>query len=568
MNRYLKIFISIIILAGFYLLFSKNTYAVTCCANGCCTFIRWDYVCQNSAIPASCSSPGTDCGVGGTCQAVEIEDCTGVCDGGGGTPPPPTPPPCYPSCSAPYCGQPDGCGGTCPTSDIGAYTSESCGSCTPSGCGTVPYYQSCTRTDLCGNPNTYNKYCYTACNECGPTYGTWGACTAPTFTRSRSVNYDCQADTTQSETCYGTVYGTFFDASLVSDCTAYATQPKIAGADVTLTATANHTTAYPTTTNSTGDYNRGNLLVPDAYDLTYDLGAQATDYITSAPKLLCDGALTGISLTTQGQILRRRVGFWRVYGGWFQAHGADVYADAGITVDIPGTCTLPENVDACHTVAGQTPLIVPDGAGTSGVASYRTGSLELGDATSAVVSADNYQANSGYFGRRYDYDFFNNQTASLSKSTWDGSTKPSGNADNIYTSSGDISFNFNLNAGDNIIILHDGNVTINGDIDAPVGSFFAVIASGTITFDPSVTSAHGIYIADSIAFPSTGDENTELRFVGEGSFIGWDGISLERDRGSLNNVAPTEEFIFRPDFVINAPTGIRTPKLTWQEVAP
>ena len=45
--------------------------------------------------------------------------CDTYCAGGGGGGASPSPPSCTPVCNAPYCGQGDGCGGTCSSSDAG-----------------------------------------------------------------------------------------------------------------------------------------------------------------------------------------------------------------------------------------------------------------------------------------------------------------------------------------------------------------------------------------------------------------------------------------------------------------
>ncbi len=64
------------------------------------------------------------------------------------------------------------------------------------------------------------------------------------------------------------------------------------------------------------------------------------------------------------------------------------------------------------------------------------------------------------------------------------------------------------------------------------------------------------------------------KFVGEGTFVGWNGIVLERDyddyagRKVENNYTPTESFRYRPDFLLNAPEEIKVPRYIWREVAP
>jgi hypothetical protein len=387
-----------------------------------------------------------------------------------------------------------------------------------------------------------------------------------------------------TETCYGSVTGTFFDASLVDTCATYATQNKVAGANVTLTATVNHTTAYNATTNANGAYNRGALLVPDTYTLTYTI-PDTVRYIASPPKLLCDGALTGLSLADQGDTLQRRVGLWRIYGGWFQSQGGGVYGNDGVVVTIPATCQLPANMTTCNSYTSgtvKTPLIVADANGSVGTAYAGDGfSVSLGGggtaATNAVVSSTNHQAGSGYAERIQGYNFFTKQGSqyqNTEKTAWNGAEgKPSGSSNGLYKTN----FTGTLNvgtptqpgAGEQIVIFHDGDVNVTSDIDVPVGSFFGVIATGNIRVQAGVGRAEGVFIADqNLEVLSSGDENTEIRFIGEGSFVGLTGINLLRTRGVTNNSESTEFFIFRPDFTINAPFGLRLPQYTWREVAP
>ena len=110
-----------------------------------------------------------------------------------------------------------------------------------------------------------------------------------------------------------------------------------------------------------------------------------------------------------------------------------------------------------------------------------------------------------------------------------------------------------------LFIIHNGNVTITSNINVEPGSYLGIVASGSITFASNVTQVEGVYMADALNIASTGDENTEQQFVGEGTFVGWSSVSLNRDRGTTNNTAPSELFIFRPDFVIEAFDGVRLP---------
>jgi len=79
---------------------------------------------------------------------------------------------CISNCNGKICGESGGCGVTCSTAGFSQWSAWSCGSCNinPGGCGTVPLYQTCTRTNACGGTQTENRVCSSTCNECGP-YG-------------------------------------------------------------------------------------------------------------------------------------------------------------------------------------------------------------------------------------------------------------------------------------------------------------------------------------------------------------------------------------------------------------
>lgn len=538
-----------------------------------------------TSSPSGCDINGPSTGAGG-CGGTAVWQTNG-CNV------------CTTSCpSGLICGEVvgNGCGGTCPVNTTGltTWTPWSCVNCGyRGGCGNVNWYEDCTRQNQCNQTENLTQVCGNECHECGPyisNWGGWSACTAPGFSRNhtRTCGEDCGSDscagvsTSEDETCYATITGNFFDASLVDTCATYATQDKIAGVAVGATAQANHSTTYPTTTDGAGNYGI-TVLVPDTYNLTYTV-PNTVRYIADPPKLLCDGALTGIYFGGQGDAATRRVGLWRVYGGWFQAQGG-VYGNSGITVTIPATCGLAANATTCNSYnsGGQyrTPLIVADTNGNVGTAySGDNGSVSLGGgstpASNAVVSNSSVTAASGYAERVQGYNYFIKQGAqyqNTSKTNWNGSGKPSGASNGLYKteSTGTLTIGTGTQpgAGEEIVIFHDGDVSIASDIDVPVGSFLGVIATGSIRVQAGVTRVEGVYVADqNFEVLSSGDENTEVRFVGEGSFVGLTGINLLRTRGVTNNSESSEYFIFRPDFVINSPYGLRLPQYTWREVAP
>lgn len=545
--------------------------AISCDVGTHCT--NWTKFCACSSGGGCGSQCSNCCGAdfSGNCSCtLSCDTCT---------------PDCTPSCSAPFCGQGNGCGGTCSSSDRGNYGAWTCSACyDPGGCGTHDTVHDCTRSDPCGGTDSKHEGCgNSVCDECGPHYGVWSACTAPSFSRSRQVLWDCRGPSTDTETCYGSIYGTLFDASVVENCSTIATQPKVEGTGVTATATVNHTSAYSTTTDTAGNYTRGSLLVPDTYSLTYSV--DSAKWVASPPKLLCDGPLAGISLTDQGQSIRRRIGLWRIYGGWFQAEGGDLYGATGISTTIPATCALPENQISCgsYTIGGEvyTPLIRDAATGNlPGSAISGSGSVDLGGggpaASNAVISSQGWKAGSSYDGKQTGYDYFMGISAHYAggmKKTWDGTGKPTGSDNHLYETAFDTALTLTGSispdaGGESIVIFHGGDVDITGDITVPVGSYLAVIAKGKITIEPEVQNVQGVYIADTIQIPSSGNKASEVKFTGEGTFVGWNGVLLARDRGITNNAEPSENFVFRPDFVVNAPFGLRLPQIRWKEVNP
>ncbi|GEM_PF-2246015 len=518
---------------------------------------------------------------------------------------------CVSNCNGKICGESGGCGVTCSTAGYSQWSAWSCGSCNinPGGCGTVPLYQTCTRTNACGGTQSENRVCGSTCNECGP-YGSqncgnwtqtydcrssvsgcrecgpyisawsaWSACSPTTFTRTRTrtCSEDCGTDNcsgvslSETENCRGTISGTLFDASTVSNCSTMASQPKIEGAGVTLTAQVNHSSSYTTTTNVNGAYTRGNLPVPDSYNLTYTVDENL--WVANPPKLLCDGALTGISLSTQGQVVTRRVGLYRIFGGWFQTQGGDMSSEEGITVTIPSTCVLAANQASCGSVniggTIYTPLVRNLGADSGMIFSPV---IDIFETPNAITTSNERSALSSYQGRVFDYGYYYAQTGVLPRESWNGSGKPAASEEGIiYLSSGNIVIGSDWNMGgggvdEKLFIIHNGNVTITSNINVETGSYLGIVASGSINFASNVTRVEGVYMADALNIASTGNEGTEQQFVGEGTFVGWSSVSLNRDRGIVNNTAPSELFIFRPDFVIEAFDGVRLPITRWQEI--
>jgi len=80
------------------------------------------------------------------------------------------------------------------------------------------------------------------------------------------------------------------------------------------------------------------------------------------------------------------------------------------------------------------------------------------------------------------------------------------------------------------------------------------------------SSVEGVYIADRIIIAG-GLAGGDLKFIGQGTFVGWNGVTLGRSFADVNSndTSPTELFMFRPDFVQNVPERMTRPLYSWQE---
>lgn len=141
-------------------------------------------------------------------------------------------------------------------------------------------------------------------------------------------------------------------------------------------------------------------------------------------------------------------------------------------------------------------------------------------------------------------------------------------------------------AGAKYIVFVDGNLTLdsvsttNQIIRVEEDGFLAFIVRndiivsqnvGNTTLADNTTNLEGVFIGRSITIAN--DDNpstTDRKFVGAGTFVGWDGIYLERsfddgDLGRVNhNTIPTHYFTYRPDFLINAPESLLQSDITWR----
>lgn len=140
-----------------------------------------------------------------------------------------------------------------------------------------------------------------------------------------------------------------------------------------------------------------------------------------------------------------------------------------------------------------------------------------------------------------------------------------------------------IDSDEKLVVMIDGDISIEDPITVDTGGFFMLVASGNITFDASLgtddlnspdAQVEGVFVADGILKVESTETGGDKRFIGEGTFVGWSGVKLERDyddgagRRALNNLSAVEYFRYRPDFITAAPEEFMRSRYSWQQVNP
>lgn len=289
-------------------------------------------------------------------------------------------------------------------------------------------------------------------------------------------------------------------------------------------------------------------------------GVAVTDIIpvaTPTPTITCNVSSGTETFTYDSSIL-----------SWFNTTGGDIHSKGVISVLIPSCSTTGLNFSK-------------NGAGGSpGVVTWEGASNQVGvGSEGGVVSSTNWQAK---LAQNTDSTGFNYLVNSLKVervynmgedcSTPHNNCKVPEVSGTYYVIAPEVVIKegADIEDGDKVVIFVDGNATISKKditVDVDEGGFFALIASGNITFKGSasdyVTKAQGFFLADGQIITEAGDKS----FEGQGSFIARGGFDFNRTLA--DNCTPAETFIDRPDLLINAPIDFTLSDTGYfQEIAP
>lgn len=251
--------------------------------------------------------------------------------------------------------------------------------------------------------------------------------------------------------------------------------------------------------------------------------------------------------------------------GWFQTTGGDIHSKGVISVLIPSCSTTDLNFSENG-----------DG-GSPGIVTWEGTSNQVGVGPDGQVSSTNWQAKPAPYTEPVGFAYLvNSLKVERVNNMGDDCSDPSNNC-KVPEASGTyyviapevvIKEGADIEVGNKVVVFVDGNATISKkDITVEEGGFFALIASGDITFAGSasdyVTKAQGFFLADGQIITEAGDKS----FEGQGSFVALGGFDF--NRVLADNCAPAETFIERPDMFINAPASFTlSAGGFFQEVAP
>ena len=309
---------------------------------------------------------------------------------------------------------------------------------------------------------------------------------------------------------------------------------------------------------------------------------------------------------------------------WFQTFGGNIFARSNIQSFLPiancvndGTCEdsliakTPETTNQLSSGFALT-------SGTTNNIITHNGIFNLRSYINSSDRTDNLNAYATSVKvNTYGYDFYSKQlagdidiirpagSADLNEIRTDDAWLP--NETNIIEIQGDLTIdetsNWDVPSGETVVVLVNGDLNVSDSlpdseldqvISVEEGGFLAFFAANNITFDesigyaidpasptiPAVTNANanvvGVFVADNI-LTIDGFEATDVpdrKFIGSGNFVGWTNVALNRDfddgdqGATLSSMQAVENFIFRPDFMINFPDELKVINSNWRELTP
>ena len=241
---------------------------------------------------------------------------------------------------------------------------------------------------------------------------------------------------------------------------------------------------------------------------------------------------------------------------WFQTQGGDVHGQTGIHSKIPTTAT---NTNFCMDLDNY-----------PGVVSYE-GSADFGE---GEVSSQGWLAKTSFSKKSYNY-FYSLLGSPTPETPPPGGSIPLPDNDGVVVYNDNIKTAGNWNVGTKkIVILTEKRFLIQHRITVDNGGSLVVIAKEGIGVFKNIGDAdpvQGIFITDGTFYSSVEEDFTPVesnrQLVIDGEVIAGQ-VDLKRDLETDNSTIPAEQFVFRPDFLLNSYQDLWKSSFTWEELAP
>lgn len=556
----------------------------------CCPISDWQTDAYGTYTGCSTCQTCLVCGgtnvIQGDCPTY-YNPCINICTG---TSPTPTPTPAPPPLPA-FCGN-----GTC-----NPLIGETCGNC-PVDCGACPtspptptptpaflcdptIWGACSascgsgiQTNQCGGTRS-------CCVECGPTPGSWGACTGSPATKTRTVTYNCQANTTETVNCTGTIQARAVEVtSADTSCTAVrasTTAVSPAAIHAFTPGSASQPTpqtqvgaSYVTFAGVVGGTYTISPTVPASYVLNFACWSRTLNALTTG-----EGLTSTLSEPLENETLTWDLGYllgtpWTQTGG-----GGNVYATGFLKSLIPpGTSP---RVFALSSSGGSPGVVLHGTDFPSPGYDFDPDTVGKGG---ALVSSTNWIAEDNPSLQVNWYDYFRIKLGGTFPADYTNPLtpipKPTSRATPYYVS-GDMttSGDWVVGNGETLLFIVNGNLTLGGKVNLVGSGFAAFIVKGNITVDPSVGGLYtsstpvieGIYVTSKTGTFQTGTSSVvgKERLVLQGMFMAGSFL-LQRDLDSVNanTTTSSELFLYNPRLLFSMPDSLRDVPITWEEVAP
>jgi len=262
------------------------------------------------------------------------------------------------------------------------------------------------------------------------------------------------------------------------------------------------------------------------------------------------------------------------HSSWWRVVDADVFSKGNIYSELPSDSDL---------------FDLDGPGGFPGIPLY-TGQI---DTDPGDISSTNWNAEAGYYGETYNFNYFKNKIEASVYSNFpetsyptESSTFASGGynwpaGSNYYwykSSSRNSSLTLSGNIGSSwsadrkVILFVDRPITYGVNVNRVAlpsrgRNMFMLVTNSNIVFPSSASGAKdGIYIADGKFITQSAGPRIDNAINFTGTVVGWGGIELNRDLPSNSN--PAETFTYSPAQILQIPSVFARKSIIWKEVAP